>query len=368
MQLSFNKRAFTLVELIMVMAVIAILVTVLFVSTKPQKRFGETNDAKRKNDAQSLEQAIKLVTADTGSLPAELNITENQALAIVKAGGSVAGTYSCAVLGSSINKVDLAAAVSSVLPNLPMDPELSSASNETGYYIIKRGRSYDIEPCNTYELAATSGDKQMCGDGYCGSTESCSTCPQDCGECSIVVQEAGPNSPQLAANYGSGSWVWFYPTRVYANDTNYCYLGTLDDTPIESDINIVKADGSLGSTNRASLATWRTTPEPDYMGDDWNVVANPGYTTYGGATDLWGETWTAANINDPDFGVAIRLKKVSAGLYTNYLKVTNFGFNIPETAVIKGIKMEMERWVYNPSNYEPFEYIDHVKMTVYYTN
>jgi prepilin-type N-terminal cleavage/methylation domain-containing protein len=183
---TLNKKAFTLVELIMVMAVVAILVTVLFVSTKPQKRFGEANDAKRKNDAQSLEQAIKLITADAGSLPLELNLTENQAFALVKAGGTVEGTYSCTALGTSINKVDISSALSSVLPAMPIDPELSEASNETGYYIVKRGRSYDIEPCNTYALAATSGTQQMCGDGYCGSSESCSSCAQDCGACPAV--------------------------------------------------------------------------------------------------------------------------------------------------------------------------------------
>ncbi len=351
-----NYKAFTLIELIMVVAVIAILVTVLFVSTKPQKRFGETNDAKRKNDAQSLEQAIKLVTADTGSLPAELNITENQALAIVKAGGSVSGTYSCAVLGSSINKVDLAAAVSSVLPTLPMDPELSSASNETGYYIIKRGRAYDIEPCNTYELAATSGDKQMCGDGYCGSSESCSSCAQDCGVCpGPQSYTVGPNYPVTGADGGVGSYPWTSPTNVVSDNGVYVSRSSVrDNYPVwyDSAVQIIKSDGSYGSTNKSTGAAF------PYVTD--------AVTTYGGEADLWGETWTPADIMDADFGVAF--KAVGGAITTNYLKATNFGFNnIPVGATINGIKVEIDKSYYGgPSN--SYGRVDYIKITVYYTN
>ena len=35
--------------------------------------------------------------------------------------------------------------------------------------------------------------------------------------------------------------------------------------------------------------------------------------TYGGDTDLWGETWTAADINDPGFGVSIRAQNTALG-------------------------------------------------------
>lgn len=192
-----KKKGFTLVELIMVMSVIAVLVSVLYVATKPQKRIGETNDARRKNDAQSIEQAIKVAATDDGESSSALKaLTEDTAYAIVKPGGSTSGTYSCTALGTSLDKVDISSSLLNYLPVMPIDPDLASDNNETGYYIIRRGSSYDVEPCNTYRLAATTGSKQMCGDGYCGSTESCSSCPQDCGVCvqanrSPVVSNAG---------------------------------------------------------------------------------------------------------------------------------------------------------------------------------
>lgn len=65
-------------------------------------------------------------------------------------------------------------------------------------------------------------------------------------------------------------------------------------------IRIVKADGTIGTTDKSS-------------GSDW-AGTDPGtYVTYGGAADLWGETWTPANINDVDFGCAISCQQGSSG-------------------------------------------------------
>jgi hypothetical protein len=59
----------------------------------------------------------------------------------------------------------------------------------------------------------------------------------------------------------------------------------------DSQIAIIKADGTISSTNMSAGATWPTTEA---------------YASFGGSTSLWGETWTTTDINDADFGVAIR--------------------------------------------------------------
>lgn len=60
---------------------------------------------------------------------------------------------------------------------------------------------------------------------------------------------------------------------------------------VDSEVKIVKG-GIIGSTDYAdTLTNW---PSGSF-----------GDTTYGGATDLWGETWTDSDINGSDFGVAI---------------------------------------------------------------
>lgn len=65
----------------------------------------------------------------------------------------------------------------------------------------------------------------------------------------------------------------------------------------DNEIRIVKADGSFGSLNKASSTNWPTSDT---------------YATYGSASDLWGETWTASDINDTDFGVVISAKGTSS--------------------------------------------------------
>ena len=54
-------------------------------------------------------------------------------------------------------------------------------------------------------------------------------------------------------------------------------------------VRIVKG-GAIGSTDKSDVDNWSTTDT---------------YETYGGAADLWGETWTATDINVSTFGVVI---------------------------------------------------------------
>lgn len=63
----------------------------------------------------------------------------------------------------------------------------------------------------------------------------------------------------------------------------------------DASIRIVK-NNNIGSTNKSTTATYPTT--------DPNT-----YVNYGGAADLWGETWTPADINSANFGAAVASQK-----------------------------------------------------------
>jgi len=68
-------------------------------------------------------------------------------------------------------------------------------------------------------------------------------------------------------------------------------LDTAGDHTTDSRVHIVKADGTVGTTDKADGATYWPTADA--------------YKTYGGTSDLWGETWTYADMNDVDFGMVI---------------------------------------------------------------
>lgn len=70
------------------------------------------------------------------------------------------------------------------------------------------------------------------------------------------------------------------------------------NTHRDSQVRLLKA-GVIGATNRATATIYPT-------GDT--------YEDHGGAADLWGDTWSAADINDPNFGVVFAaIKYTTAG-------------------------------------------------------
>lgn len=60
------------------------------------------------------------------------------------------------------------------------------------------------------------------------------------------------------------------------------------DSDSTTSVKLVKADGTLGTGTKTG-GSWTTS----------DVIY-----TFGSASDLWSDTWTAADINDADFGVA----------------------------------------------------------------
>jgi hypothetical protein len=94
------------------------------------------------------------------------------------------------------------------------------------------------------------------------------------------------------------------------------YRGGINQLVYDEEIFIIKSDGSLGSNNKADTSTlWPS------------GASNEAYRAYGGGGDLWSESWTASDINDPDFGVSIRadVGHVSGGTanaYIDHVRIT----------------------------------------------
>lgn len=142
----------------------------------------------------------------------------------------------------------------------------------------------------------------------------------------------GPNSPGTAVDDSSvGTLAWTNPTNAEVSDgiyatatnpvsgtpavthylkvTNYGFsipttasingilvqvqrkaFSDFTNNVIDNSINIVKSTGAIGATNKATATHWPTTEA---------------YADYGSSSDLWGETWTPADINNSNFGAAV---------------------------------------------------------------
>lgn len=66
-------------------------------------------------------------------------------------------------------------------------------------------------------------------------------------------------------------------------------------TAFDNSIRVVKG-GSIGATDKSSATAWATS-------DTWE--------SYGGGSELWGESWTPSDINSSNFGVALSARNTS---------------------------------------------------------
>lgn len=120
-----------------------------------------------------------------------------------------------------------------------------------------------------------------------------------------------------------------------------------------NEVKIVKADSSIGATNKAA----------------GNLTTTQASHGFGSSSDLWGEAWTPANINSANFGVVVAFQgsgHIITDYLTHYLKAVNFGFTIPTNATIIGIYVQINGKYIDIGSYAD-AYIYYIKMRITYT-
>jgi type IV pilus assembly protein PilA len=127
-----NKKGFTLIEILLVVALIAILAGIVILAINPGKQIQDTNNSQRRVDVRTIMDAIyQYATDNDGDLPSNIG----QA-------GSTCGAQSnlqeiCKTGGSCSNLVDVNVLTTNAtyLTSIPTDPT-GATSNGTGYYAV----------------------------------------------------------------------------------------------------------------------------------------------------------------------------------------------------------------------------------------
>ena len=116
-----NKKAFTLIELIIVIATISILAAFAFVAVDPGKRIGEANDSERLSEARSLEEAIGKYSIDNLLLPPTITYLEDNIPYMITT-FDTPNLLDCPEVLGGIEEVNIGTELVSYLPILPTDP------------------------------------------------------------------------------------------------------------------------------------------------------------------------------------------------------------------------------------------------------
>lgn len=169
----------------------------------------------------------------------------------------------------------------------------------------------------------------------------------------LTAQVAGPNFPSVGANInGIGTYNWVNAGNITVDDTNYAsvainsnnesrYLRGLDygfAIPATATINgivVTIAHQSNSSNGGNSIDDYivRLVKAGNIVGNnkatntDWPTTMTA--QTYGNATDLWGQTWTPAQINANNFGVVLSAQAENSNrtAYVDYITVTVYYTN-----------------------------------------
>jgi len=152
-----KKKGFTLVELIIVIAIISVLAGAIFVAVDPARRLNEARNARRASDVTTILDAVRKNQVDNnGVFYVEIvNSNADTNYIIGTDGNGCSGTCSAVVVNDEcIDFLDMGA---NYLAIVPQDPKSGSESNTSYYFNRGSDGSFTVGACNPEGEGAGGG-------------------------------------------------------------------------------------------------------------------------------------------------------------------------------------------------------------------
>lgn len=126
-----GRAGFTLLEILLVVAAIGILAGIVIIAINPTKQLGDTRNAQRKTDVNTILNAVYQYAVDSGSIPSTITDTATEicATGVAAADCTTAGLIDLSVLTTA----------EKYLVSMPQDPQCSTvcATDGVDYQILK---------------------------------------------------------------------------------------------------------------------------------------------------------------------------------------------------------------------------------------
>ena len=151
-----SNQGFTLIEVLLVVAIIAILAGIVILAINPTKQLADTRNTQRRSDVATILNAVYQYAIDNnGTFPSEIDSNTG--------GVQVLGTQNTAcdgICGSNVSTVSCADMASKLVPKyiieVPKDPK-TGTTGITKYYINKdSGNRITVGACEPEEGATIS--------------------------------------------------------------------------------------------------------------------------------------------------------------------------------------------------------------------
>jgi len=124
-----HSRAFTLLEILLVVAAIGVLAAIVIVAINPQRQLGKVRDAERQSEVGTIKDGIEQYSIDSnGEYPSEIEANTYK---------EVCDTEAVDPNNCPDNYVDLSGLVPEQLAAIPRGPQVSETNADTGYEVSK---------------------------------------------------------------------------------------------------------------------------------------------------------------------------------------------------------------------------------------
>ncbi len=137
-----KRSGFTLLEILLVVAAISILAGIVIIAINPTKQLGDTRNAQRRVDVNTILNAVYQYSLDAQALPAAITALSTEIC------------RTAAVSCASLIDLSVLTASQKYIVSLPVDPQTTS-TNGTAYFISKSANGRVTVEAPSAEQGAT---------------------------------------------------------------------------------------------------------------------------------------------------------------------------------------------------------------------